>query len=396
MVPRHSVLVVLALYFLFGFITRIDAQQCSAPACGSTIDTLNGVVAYSNACSGDIGCYDKQYKWECVEFVQRYYLQRLGLTLGSIPTAAQAFSILRVNPEYEAHPQHDPSMPQAEDIIVFGADANVPDGHVAIAHDNPILQSDGTYVIPIIEQNSYLTHKLVMKGGGVGGFVITGRVGLTNTAPIMGWIRRNPAAVAAGVTFFTDRASWLAATVSTTTITFNGVVPAGSAEIITTSSGLTTSGVTFVGVQNPPVVLAPLPYHLFVYGSGTGGQLSLDGSGFIAGPLGLYAYPEDGSAATAGDLVVVLPGGVTAIGVNYKATTTSPQGWDPFGGLGVVLSPSEVFRFPPANTFPIVDTVLFAGLTAKAPISTITFRANSPSFEYNWVSYDNFTLGAAK
>ena len=173
MLPR--LLFRMAACLLVGVTTQIDAQTCSHPACGSTIDTLNGVTAYSNACSMSIGCYDGFYKWECVEFVHRYYLTRFNIDTGSIPTAAQTLSLLKSNPLFETHQQPDPSIPQAEDIIVFGVNTNTPDGHVAIATTDPVLQSGSTYTIPIIEQNSYLPHVLVLQDTAQG-FAITGRL----------------------------------------------------------------------------------------------------------------------------------------------------------------------------------------------------------------------------
>jgi hypothetical protein len=154
------------------------------------VDTLNSFPAYSNACSGPIGCFDQNYKWECVEFVQRYYANRFNLSLGPIPEAWQTIEKLRSNPKFVTYLQGSTTMPKAEDIIVFGKNAVTLYGHVAIAKCDPSLQPDGTYQIPIIEQNSYLTHILTIQGDSASGFKITGRLGLKNTAPIIGWVRR--------------------------------------------------------------------------------------------------------------------------------------------------------------------------------------------------------------
>jgi hypothetical protein len=155
------------------------------------VDTLNGVVAYSNDSGGPIGCYNSAaFQWECVEFIQRYYSQRFNLVLGGIPLAFQALSILKSNPLFAAYSQGSSVMPGAEDIIVFGTSTSTPYGHVAIAKSGPVVQADGSYQIPIIEQNSYLNHVLVLQGDPVNGFKITGRLGIQNTAPIIGWVRR--------------------------------------------------------------------------------------------------------------------------------------------------------------------------------------------------------------
>jgi streptogramin lyase len=186
------------------------AQTCGHPACGATIDTLNGVQAYSNACSGSTGCYDGLYEWECVEFVHRYYQTRFNIDIGSVPTAIQMLTILQQNPTFEVHTQPDASGPQADDIVVFGVNGNTPVGHVAIVKANPLLQPDLTYVVPIIEQNSYYPHNLLLQNTS-GTYSAVGRVCdpslctcnststiCDGTAPILGWIRLATAPPAPG------------------------------------------------------------------------------------------------------------------------------------------------------------------------------------------------------
>ncbi len=170
---------------------------CGMPGVPNTyIDTLNGITAFSNDSTGPVGCYDvASFEWECVEFVQRYFSQRFKLDLGSIPVAFQAFALLQNDSRFAAYVQGATVIPQADDIIVFGKNAATPYGHVAIAKANPIMQADGTFQIPIIEQNSYLTHVLVLQGDSVSGFKITGRLGLQSTAPIIGWVRRQVSSV---------------------------------------------------------------------------------------------------------------------------------------------------------------------------------------------------------
>lgn len=185
-----------------GLMAQSPPPPCGTPGVPSTyIDTLNGITAFSNDSTGPVGCYDAaKYEWECVEFVHRYYLQRFDMNLGSIPVAYEAFAILGKDPRFLTYRQGSTTIPRAEDIIVFGKDAVTPYGHVAIAKTDPILEPDGTYQIPIIEQNSYLTHVLVLQGDSVNGFKITGRLGLQNTAPIIGWVRRVSAAATSGST----------------------------------------------------------------------------------------------------------------------------------------------------------------------------------------------------
>jgi hypothetical protein len=164
---------------------------CGTPGAPSTyIDSLNGVIAYSNDSGGPIGCHNAgAYQWECVEFVQRYYAQRFGVNIGGVPVASQAFSILAEDARFAAYPQGSTESPKAEDIIVFGVNSNTPYGHVAIAKSDPMVQPDGSLQISIIEQNSYLPHTLSLQGGVLFGYFIAGRVGVANTAPVIGWVR---------------------------------------------------------------------------------------------------------------------------------------------------------------------------------------------------------------
>jgi len=145
-------------------------------------------VAYSNACSGSNGCYTK-YQWECVEYAERYYGLHLNTTISSVGSAVGAFSILKSDKRFEVHPQGDHSIPQADDLVVFDKTTDNPFGHIAVAKSDPVLQADGTYRIPIIEQNVYLTHELVMQGDSTVGFNITGRTNISNSAMVLGWIR---------------------------------------------------------------------------------------------------------------------------------------------------------------------------------------------------------------
>ncbi|MGD0773699.1 MAG: carboxypeptidase-like regulatory domain-containing protein, partial [Candidatus Solibacter sp.] len=179
---------------LFGIIcssSQCVAQSCtSAPPCGASIDTLNGVVAHSNACSFMVGCYDHNVEWECLEFVERYYGSYMETNIGPFGLAYRVFSILKADPRFEAHAQGDVVIPQGDDIIVFNRTAGDPAGHVAIAKSDPVLQPDGSYQISIIEQNVYLTHELALQGDSTHGFNITGRPGFSGGLPVLGWIRK--------------------------------------------------------------------------------------------------------------------------------------------------------------------------------------------------------------
>jgi N-acetylneuraminic acid mutarotase len=312
---RHLKVIILCLSLVATdrMIAQNPPPPCGTPGVPSTyVDTLNGVIAYSNDDSGPIGCYDPNaFEWECVEFIERYYSQRFGISLGSIPTAAQAFSLLQENSQFLAFAQESTTIPQAEDIIVFGTNLSTPFGHVAIVKANPILQSDGSYQIPIIEQNSYLTHVLVMQGNAIVGFTITGRSGLQHTAPIIGWVRKASSSSSNPVP-------------SISQLQPNSLL-AGSATQILTINGtgfLTTSTVTFNGIA-----------HTSTYVNARQLTISLSTSDLET----VGSYPVVVTNPT--------PGGGTSGAVNFTVSATPPSGagqWTWMGGSNTVPPCSSI------------------------------------------------------
>lgn len=188
---------VLTSFMLVGCLTSKaeTAPPCGTPGNPSTyVDQFYNVIAYSNDSGGGVGCHDRAYEWECVEFIERYYSTRFNIKLGSIPVASETLALLKGNSQFVTFDQGSfykpqPVPPQAEDIIVFGVSNLTTLGHVAIAKSDPILQQDGSYIVPIIEQNSYLKDVLVLTNDPARGFIITGRLGMQGTAPILGWVR---------------------------------------------------------------------------------------------------------------------------------------------------------------------------------------------------------------
>ena len=90
---QRFVRAVMAVSLLFGgsaAVSVVAASPAFAASCGDTLATVNGVAVYSNAQNGKswgynncvpppndvsyVGGVNAGYKWQCVEFVNRYYL----------------------------------------------------------------------------------------------------------------------------------------------------------------------------------------------------------------------------------------------------------------------------------------------------------------------------------
>ena len=396
---RHLKVIILCLFLIAAhrMIAQNPPPPCGTPGDPSTyIDTLNGVIAYSNDHGGPVGCYDPNaFKWECVEFVERYYSQRFSISLGSIPTAAQAFGILQKNSQFLAFPEGSTALPKAEDILVFGINVNTPFGHVAIAKTDPIIQSDGSYQIPIIEQNSYLTHVLVMQGNAITGFRITGRLGLQNTAPIIGWVRSassNLSNPAPSISQLQPNPLLVGSAAQRLTINGTGFLPSStvtfdssphSATFVSTtqlrislsSSDLATAGSFPVGVTNP----SP--------GGGSSNTASFTVDNPVPSISGLspssLPVGSPGQTLTINGTGFMTISAVTFNGAAYYTTFVNTN------QLSIYLSTTDLAT---AGTFPIVVTNPAPGGGSSSPASFPVTNGQT-SHEWTWMSGSN-TAGA--
>ncbi|MEZ5014930.1 MAG: CHAP domain-containing protein [Chitinophagales bacterium] len=129
---------------------------------GTVMDSLHGVYVYYNgnteAVRGKSYSADGYYfglRWQCVEFVRRYYYQHLGHI---IPDAeGNAKDLFNTDlPDASYNTARDlvqyanPSLkkPQADDIIVFAGTRSNPFGHVAIVAE---VTADSVF---LIQQNA--------------------------------------------------------------------------------------------------------------------------------------------------------------------------------------------------------------------------------------------------
>ncbi len=128
---------------------------------GQPLDSLNGVMVYYNGMVGHTDGrnsapdgYNIGMKHQCVEFVKRYYYQRLNHKMPDAFGNAKDFfdasladSSFNVKRGLMQFTNGSRSKPQAEDLLIFDGHAGNPYGHVAI-----IAAADSNAVI-IIQQN---------------------------------------------------------------------------------------------------------------------------------------------------------------------------------------------------------------------------------------------------
>ncbi len=171
---------------------------------GTVLGSFNGVTAYSNSAVGfDSKTYNHDpisgkntgLKWQCVEFVNRYYAEHYGVDIQHLAldkggwNATSFFGNLKKDSRFTTFGNGSTSAPKEGDILCF-SDGTGP-GHVAIVRE--VLPAAG--IITVIQQNvteSYrdanfaYTYTLVN-----GGYVISGaNISVPgSTYTVQGWVR---------------------------------------------------------------------------------------------------------------------------------------------------------------------------------------------------------------
>lgn len=152
---------VLAVLFLFSDGPPPKSPAVQEPEIGDKLDSLNGVYVYFN---GDVthvlernvasDGYNIGLKYQCVEFVKRYYYEFLNHKMpNSYGHAKDFFDSALKDGEFSRgrglYQFSNPgvSKPRVNDIVVFKAAKDLPYGHVAI-----VSKVDGGK-IEIIQQN---------------------------------------------------------------------------------------------------------------------------------------------------------------------------------------------------------------------------------------------------
>ena len=158
-------LVVLALLVAAGMAAWLINKSSFNPnpghSLGQPLDSLNGVVVYYNGMTGHSAGrniapdgYNIGMKYQCVEFVKRYYYQRLGHKMPDPYGNAKDFfntdlpdSAWNSRRGLMQFTNGSTTHPRAEDLLIFCGHKANPFGHVAI-----VAWADSNRVA-IIQQN---------------------------------------------------------------------------------------------------------------------------------------------------------------------------------------------------------------------------------------------------
>ena len=142
----YVIAAVALLYGVYWYAFHSDFNPNAKYKIGQPLDSLNGVVVYYNGMVGHIGGrnraddgYNLGMKYQCVEFVKRYYYQRLHHkmpdTYGNAKDffdAAVSDSAINEKRALLQFTNGSLSKPRAEDLVILDGYAANPYGHVAI------------------------------------------------------------------------------------------------------------------------------------------------------------------------------------------------------------------------------------------------------------------------
>jgi hypothetical protein len=178
-----------------GWWVRLPARAVLAPvaaAPGAAIDSLNGVVVYNNGGFGAkhgrnvVDGYNVGLKYQCVEFVKRYYLERFDHRMPNSYGHAKDFFDSTVadgalNPARALRQFRNGSAtkPAAEDLLVLGPWSGNPYGHVAI------ISRVGDGEVEVVQQNTGNTRNTYDLD------LIDGHWRISSPR-VLGWLRRAP------------------------------------------------------------------------------------------------------------------------------------------------------------------------------------------------------------
>lgn len=154
------IVLIAAVFGAYQLITRMPLGSSVSP--GTQIDDLNGVAIYYNGGVNQshgrnlsTGGYNLGIRYQCIEFVKRYYYERFGHQMPDSYGHAKTFfdqtlpdGALNEQRALLQYHNGGTTMPAPDDIIVYGPSLFNPYGHVAIvAQVNP-------YAVVVAQQNA--------------------------------------------------------------------------------------------------------------------------------------------------------------------------------------------------------------------------------------------------
>lgn len=194
MKKRLLLLLLILVFIVIGLLLSKKVNLNPSYEIGQKIDSLNGVFVYYNGAVGNVegravaeDGYNLGLKYQCVEFVKRYYYQALNHKMPETYGHAKDFFNVQVkdgasNKQRNLIQFKNPSTskPKIHDLVVFSATQFNPYGHVAI------ISKVTKEKVEIIQQNggpfssSRVTYDLVQKDG---------KWNISNEL-ILGWLRK--------------------------------------------------------------------------------------------------------------------------------------------------------------------------------------------------------------
>lgn len=187
-----------------------EAKQ--ALSFGSWVGNYNGIDAYSNGSNlyvnGAYSCCG--LKWQCVEYANRYYYQKLGhQNLKYTGNANQYFGTASAK-GLVAYANTSSTPPAVQDMLVSNGGAS---GHIAI------VREVGSNYIKVIHQNwandTSDNSKTLSMSYANGKYTVSG---FSSSYPVKGWLRR-PSSCTPVVTSVSPTTAWLN---TSTTFTVGG------------------------------------------------------------------------------------------------------------------------------------------------------------------------------
>ncbi|WP_343748261.1 CHAP domain-containing protein [Fluviicola sp.] len=192
-----TVVIVAAIAVLGFFVYRNNPFLFTSVEIGDPIDSLNHVVVYYNSGTGNVSGrntapdgYNIGLKYQCVEFVKRYYYQHYNHKMpnpygNAVDFYNKSLSDGNWNPDRGLTQYSNPgsSKPRVGDLIVLDATSLNGYGHVAI------ISGVSDHTIEIIQQNggkhakSRVTYGLISQRG---------RWQIDHSR-VLGWLRKNNA-----------------------------------------------------------------------------------------------------------------------------------------------------------------------------------------------------------
>jgi len=180
------------LLILFFFLTSCDfSPAIESPQLGDKIDSLNGVFVYENVSMGNVSGrnvtpdgYNLGLKYQCVEFVKRYYYQHLNHQMPNSYGNAKDFfnkslgdGQLNIDRNLLQYSNGGKYVPNIGDLIVFDGTIFNSFGHVAIISD---VKADE---VEIIQQNCSRTREVLTMNVSNDSYTI-------ETHNVLGWLRK--------------------------------------------------------------------------------------------------------------------------------------------------------------------------------------------------------------